>query len=69
MRYVKIEYIIKVAIKGRPETEEVISKKTLEESVGKAADAYVTKFIGERSAVGNKAGGLSNRFRAVLAKS
>jgi hypothetical protein len=60
---------IKVAIKDRPETEQVLTKKQLEESIGKAADAYVAKFIGDRSAVGNKSGGLANRFRAVLARS
>jgi hypothetical protein len=65
----KVSGGIKVAIKGRPETEEVISKKVLENSIGKAADAYVTRFIGDRSAAGNKSGGLANRFRAVLAKS
>ena len=60
---------IKVAVKGRPETEETIPDAALKESVGKAADAYVTKFIGDRSVAGNKAAGLGQRFRIALAKS
>ena len=60
---------IKVAIKGRPETEEVISKKTLGESIGKAAFGYTDRWLGPRSEIGAKGAGLSNRLRAVLAKS
>jgi len=60
---------IKVAIKDRPETEEVIARKDLDASINKAAEAYVTKFIGDRQAIGNKQGSLSNRLRAVLAHS
>jgi hypothetical protein len=62
----KVKDGVKVAIKGRPETEEVIPTKALDESIGKAAVAYVEKFIGDRAAVGNKAGGLGNRLRAAL---
>ncbi|MHC5057492.1 MAG: hypothetical protein ACYTKD_22690 [Planctomycetota bacterium] len=62
----KVRDGVKVAIKGRPETEEVIPTKALDESIGKAAVAYVDKFIGDRATVGNKAGGLGNRLRAAL---
>jgi hypothetical protein len=57
---------VKVALKGKPETEQVISFAALKESVGKAAVAYVEKFIGDRATVGNKQGSLGNRIRAVL---
>jgi hypothetical protein len=41
----------------------------LEEAIVEALQSTPTKFIGERSSVGNKAGGVGNRIRAVLAKS
>ena len=59
---------IKVAIKDRPETETVIPDAELKKSIGKAADAFVKKWLGPREKVGNKAAGLGNRFRKLLRK-
>lgn len=59
---------IKVAIKNRPETEAVIPDAELKKSVGKSADAFVEKFLGDKATVGNKAAGLGQRFRKILAK-
>jgi hypothetical protein len=64
----KVKDGVKVALKGRPETEDVIPFTILKESIGKAAVAYVEKFIGDKTTVGNKQGSLGNRIRAVLAK-
>ena len=50
----KVKDGVKVAIKGRPETEEVIPRKAVEESVGKAAFAYTDKWIGPRDTIGAK---------------
>jgi hypothetical protein len=58
---------VKVVLKGKPETEELIPFAALKESIGKAAVAYVEKFIGDKATVGNKQGSLGNRIRAVLA--
>jgi hypothetical protein len=57
---------IKVAIKGRPDTEKVITDRVLKESVGKAAKAYCEKHLGSIASQGAKHAGLGNRFRAVL---
>jgi hypothetical protein len=62
----KVKDGIKVAIQGRPETEEVIPMAVLEESVGKAALAYSEKFLGPVSTQGAKHAGLGNRLRAFL---
>jgi hypothetical protein len=64
----KIKNGVKVMLKGKPETEQVILFATLKESIGKAAVAYVEKFIGNSATVGNKQGSLGNRLRAVLAQ-
>ena len=60
---------VRVTVEGRPETKEVIPTKVLKDSVTKAAYAYTDKHIGPKERVGNKGGSLSNRLRAVLAKS
>ena len=60
---------IKVAIKGKPKTEEVIPDATLRKSVGRAAFDYCERALGPVSQYGNKHAGLSQRFRIVLAKS
>lgn len=39
----------------------------LKGSINKAAYAYTDKHVGPKEDVGNKAGSLSNRLRAVLA--
>lgn len=57
---------IKVVVKGRPDTEEVISLATLKQSINLAAYAYTDKHIGPKEKVGNKGGSLSNRLRSVL---
>ena len=57
---------VKVMIKDKPKTEEVITDAALKESIGKAAFAYTDKFIGPREAIGAKGAGLSNRLRAAL---
>ena len=64
----KVKNGIRVMIKGRPKTDEVIPFKVLKESVNKAAYAYTDKHLGPREEIGNKGGGLSNRLRAVLAE-
>lgn len=51
---------VRVTVKGRPETEEVIPAAALKESVNKASYAYTDKHLG------NKGGSLSNRLRALL---
>ena len=63
----KVKGGVKVMIKGKPETEEVIPFKTLEQSIGKAALAYAEKHVGPRERWGNKQGTISNKLRAVLA--
>jgi hypothetical protein len=57
---------VRVLVKGRPETEEVIPLADLKASINKAAYAFTEKHIGPREEVGNKGGSLSNRLRAVL---
>jgi hypothetical protein len=64
----KVKDGVKVVLKGKPETEEVIPFAQLKESIGKAAVAYVEKFIGDKATIGNKQGSLGNRIRAVLAE-
>lgn len=63
----KTEKGIRAAVKGKPGTEELIPLAALKASVGKAAEAFTEKHIGPRSRVGNKAGTLGNRLRAVMA--
>ena len=58
---------IKVAIKDRPETEELLTDKALGESVNRAAYGYTDKHIGPKERIGNKGGGLAVRLRAILA--
>lgn len=62
----KVDKGIKVAIKGRPETEEVIPFAKLKESVTKASYDFTDRHIGPKEEIGNKGGGLSNRLRALL---
>ncbi len=57
---------VRVVVKDRPETEELIALAALEESVSRAAYAYTERHIGPREEIGNKGGGLSNRLRALL---
>lgn len=62
----KVDKGIKVTIKGRPETEEVIPTAKLKESVTRAAYEYTGKWLGPKEEIGNKGGGLSNRLRALM---
>ncbi len=62
----KLEKGIRVAVKGKPDTEELIPMSALQESIGKAAYAYTEKHLGPREEIGNKGGSLSNRLRAEL---
>ena len=57
---------VRIMVKGKPETEEVIPFKVLEESIPKAALAYTEKHCGPKEIVGNKAGSVQNRLRAAL---
>ena len=57
---------VRVMVKGRPKTEEVIPLAALKESINKAAYAYTEKHVGPKDRVGNKGGSLSNRLRAAL---
>ncbi len=57
---------VRVIIKDRPESEELIPLAALEESVSRAAYAYTDRHLGRREEIGNKGGGLSNRLRALL---
>ena len=56
---------LKVAIAGRPDTEEKISAKQLSDSVWRAARDYCTRHFGEWT--GGRARGLGLRFQAALA--
>ncbi|MCX5800858.1 MAG: hypothetical protein NTX17_05660 [Candidatus Eisenbacteria bacterium] len=58
---------IRVMVKGKPESEELISLAALKASVNKAAYTYTEKHVGPRERVGNKGGTLGNRLRAVMA--
>ncbi|MCX5801823.1 MAG: hypothetical protein NTX17_10635 [Candidatus Eisenbacteria bacterium] len=57
---------IRVMVKGKPESEELIPLAALKPSIGKAAYAYTDKHVGPRERVGNKGGTLGNRLRAVM---
>jgi hypothetical protein len=58
---------IRVMVKGKPESEELIPLAALKASVNKVAYAYTDKHVGPRERVGNKGGTLGNRLRAVMA--
>ncbi len=63
----KTEKGIRVAVKGKPGSEELIPLAALKTSVNKAAYAYTEKHVGPRDKVGNKGGTLGNRLRAMMA--
>lgn len=58
--------LVRVAIRGRPETAETYIAVDVRESVNKVAYAYTDKHVGPREVVGNKGGSLSNRLRALF---
>jgi len=57
---------VRVVVKGRPETEEVIPFAALKDSINKAAYSYTEKRLGPKEKIGNKGGSLSNRLRGVI---
>ena len=50
----KVEDGLKVGIKGRPETTEVIPFTKLKVSIGKAAMQFTDRHLGPKSEIGNK---------------
>lgn len=62
----KLDKGVRVAVKGKPESEEVIPLAALKASVNKAAYSYTDKHVGPREEVGNKGGTLGNRLRATM---
>jgi hypothetical protein len=62
----RVDQGVRVAVEGKPDTEEVIPMAALKKSVNREAYRYVGAHIGPREKVGNKGGSLSNRLRAVL---
>jgi len=57
---------VRVMVRGRPETSELIPLEALKESPNRLAYDYVTRHVGPREKVGNKGGSLGNRLRAIL---
>ncbi len=64
---VKVAKGVRVTVRGRPETAEVIPMAKLNVSIGKAALHYCERHIGPPEVVGNKQGSLANRLRTLLA--
>jgi hypothetical protein len=62
----KVKDGIKVAIKGKAKSEEVIPTAKLKESIGRAAFEYCERKLGPESQYGKKWAGLSNRLRAAF---
>ena len=60
---------VKVAIKGRDDTEKTITDSDLRGSVGRAAKAYCERHLGSAETQGHKWAGLAGRLRGVLAHS
>jgi hypothetical protein len=50
----KVDKGLKVAVKGRPETERVIPKAKLKVSISRSAYDYCDEVLGQREEVGNK---------------
>jgi hypothetical protein len=57
---------VRVMVKGRPKTEEVIPLPALKESINGTASAYTEKHVGSIEEIGSKGESLSNRLLAVL---
>ncbi|MHC5056487.1 MAG: hypothetical protein ACYTKD_17460 [Planctomycetota bacterium] len=62
----KVKDGIKVAIKGKAKSEEVIPTAKLKDSIGRAAFEYCERKLGPESQYGKKWAGLSNRLRAAF---
>jgi len=61
----RVDNGIKVAIKGKPETEKVISADLLNKSINRAAYGFTEEVLGPKEIIGNKGGTLSNRLRKL----
>jgi len=62
----KMEKGVRITVKWKPDTEEIIPLAVLKESINKAAYGYTDKHLGPKEKIGNKGGSLSTRLRAVL---
>lgn len=62
----KVDDGVRVMIKGKPDSEEVIPFQALKESINREAYRYAEEKLGPKEEIGNKGGSLSNRLRAVL---
>ena len=62
----KVKDGIKVGIKGKAKSEEVIPTAKLKDSIGRAAFEYCERQLGPESQYGKKWAGLSNRLRAAF---
>lgn len=62
----KVDDGVRVMVRGRPETSEVIPFEALKESPNRVAYDYVTRHVGPKEKIGNKGGSLGNRLRAIL---
>jgi hypothetical protein len=60
---------LKVMVKGRPETERLITNAELKASVGKAGLKYCEDVLGPASEQGAKHAGLSHRMRQLIKQS
>lgn len=63
----KVDKGVRIAITGRPKTEEVIPLAALKDAPAQTAYAYTQRHLGPREKIGNKGGSLYNRLRAVIA--
>jgi hypothetical protein len=63
----KTEKGVRIMIKDRPKTEEVIPVAVLKKAPAQAAYGYTERHLGPRAEIGNKGGSLYNRLRAVMA--
>jgi len=57
---------VRVCIKGKPKTEELIPEEKLGKETMRSAYAYTEKHIGPRLKVGNKGGTLYLKIKAVI---
>jgi hypothetical protein len=64
----RVDKGIRVMVKGKPESEEIITWRKLVVSINKAAYGYTERHVGPHERVGNKGGTLANRLRAVMAE-
>ena len=58
---------IRVVVRGRPETDELIGMERLKRSPNQAAYDYTDRHFGPKEKVGNKGGTLGNKLRGLMA--